>query len=133
MKKLILLFIPLILLLTSCQQGCSIEGSNTPISLYCKCDPNPAEQDVIRYEFYFCELSDTTTWTPEQMVRIEPPTDLWDADSVTSERFTMTNDWVRAGAVAVAVGARSEMAVTKFYKYSEFIDLTTPINLKVIK
>ncbi len=126
MKTLIIFLFALIFI------GCDLRGDNDPLDLRLVFDANPPDQNVTHYEIYWWQGDDTLSWNPTYMSMIDtvPHTD---TDSIVSPPFTVTFNFLVAGATAVSAGGRSALSFTRFYSYFEFAAPSPPENVRVIK
>lgn len=127
MKKLILLFISILLI-----AGCDVHGDNDPLDLRVVWDPNPPDQGVTRYEVYWWQGDDTTSWNISYMSMIDTVSHA-DEDSLVSPPFTVTFNFLKSGVKAVNDNGVSDMGLTRFYSYFEFEEPSIPENIRVIR
>ena len=121
-----------ILLLAMIFGWSALSGENDPRFLRLVWDAN-VETDMSHYEVYFWQGDDSTAWSIPNMnaVGTVPHTV---ADSIISNQYVMTFNYIRGGAIAVDTqGLRSDMGYSRFYSYEELYAPSSPANVRVIK
>jgi hypothetical protein len=108
------------------RSGCDIDGDNAPVNVKLVLDANDPAEQVIRYEIYWWQGDDTTSTVLQKVSE-----SLATPDSIVSNYYRITYNYVKAGAVAVNNQARSEMGVSRIYSYFEFQGPQKPENLRI--
>ena len=110
-----------------------LSGENDPQFLRLVWDPNP-ETDMSHYEVYFWQGDDTLSWSQTNMFYYETINHSFNADSLISNQYVITYNYIRGGAIAVdSSGLKSSMGLSRFYSYEEFFAPSPPSGIRIIK
>lgn len=126
MKKLIVLLFAVILV------GCDVHGENDPLDLRLVFDAYPPDQVVTGYQIYWWQGDDTTGWNPTDLTLISTEAFV-QGDSVVSLPYTVTFNFVVAGARARNIVGWSDMGYTEIHSYFEFMPPSRPLSPRIIR
>jgi hypothetical protein len=128
MYKILIIFVLLSAILVQCSSFADNEAKDVKVCFL----PNSPQEYVTHYEIYWWQDDDTTTFIQSDMTLIDTVIHV-QTDTLFSPNYSFYSNYIRAGAIAVNINGKSEMALTNFVNYFEFFSPKQPRLIRIAK